>query len=197
MKTCGIIIVAAGNSSRLGQPKQLLRFRDKSLLQHVLDEALALKAAECILVLGSEAEHMETQVNPGSATVCYNAQWAEGMAGSIKKGLQKLLELQPDVDCCIIAVCDQPFITTQLFNNLLEAFTKNDCSIVASSYADTAGTPALFGKSQFNALLNLKRQEGAKKLLKTAPGELIRVPFDRGEIDIDNMEDYRALQANL
>jgi molybdenum cofactor cytidylyltransferase len=187
MKTCGIIIVAAGNSSRLGQPKQLLRFRDKSLLQHVLDEALALKAAECILVLGSEAEHMETQVNPGSATVCYNAQWAEGMAGSIKKGLQKLLELQPDVDCCIIAVCDQPFITTQLFNNL----------IVASSYADTAGTPALFGKSQFNALLNLKRQEGAKKLLKTAPGELIRVPFDRGEIDIDNMEDYRALQANL
>jgi molybdenum cofactor cytidylyltransferase len=197
MKTCGIIILAAGSSSRLGQPKQLLRYQEKSLLQHVLDEALAVEATECIVVLGSEAENMSLQLDPGRATICYNAQWAEGMSGSIHLGLQKLLELHPEVDCCIIAVCDQPFITTQLFNNLYEVANENNMSIVASSYADTAGTPALFDKSQFPALMNLRGQEGAKKLLKATVGELLLVPFERGEIDIDTMEDYLALQARL
>jgi molybdenum cofactor cytidylyltransferase len=197
MKTCGIIILAAGNSSRLGKPKQLLRFREKSLLQHVLDEALAVEAAKCVLVLGSEAEEMETQINAGKAIVCHNAQWAAGMSGSIHLGLQKLLELQLDVDCCIIAVCDQPFITTQLFRNLYEVAKENKVSIVASSYADTAGTPALFDKSQFDALLKLKGREGAKKLLKLAHEDLLLVPFERGEIDIDTPEDYLNLQAGL
>lgn len=196
MKTCGIIILAAGSSSRLGQPKQLLQYLGKSLLQHVLDEALAVGVAECIVVIGSEAESMSMQLVPGDATICYNAQWAEGMSGSIHLGLQKLLELHPDMDCCIIAVCDQPFITTQLFKNLYEVANENDASIVASSYADTAGTPALFDKSQFAALMNLRGQEGAKKLLKSTAGELLLVPFERGAIDIDTQEDYQALQAN-
>jgi molybdenum cofactor cytidylyltransferase len=196
MKTCGIIILAAGNSSRLGRAKQLLSFNGKSLLKHVLDEAEAIDEAEVIVVLGSEKELLEEEVKGSTATICYNANWAEGMGGSIQFGVRELLQLQPDISCCIIAVCDQPYLTTALLKTLLYKFKSSDCGIIASSYADTIGTPALFSKSHFTDLLQLKGPEGAKKLLKAFENEVTLVDFDKGEIDIDTEIDYRNLLSD-
>src|SRR3954464_8042397 len=107
MKTGGIIILAAGNSSRLGQAKQLLAFRNKSLLRHVVDEAAAVDQAHTVVVLGAGKESLEQELSGSPAFSCFNADWSTGMAGSIHAGLNKLLELQPDVSWCVIAVCDQ------------------------------------------------------------------------------------------
>jgi len=193
MKTTGIIILAAGNSSRLGHAKQLLPFRNKTLLRHVVDEASAVSNAQTILVLGAEKESLEQELQGSEVIRCYNADWISGMASSIHVGINKLLEVLPDVSCCIIAVCDQPYISSAIFNALLDAFETSSCNLIASSYADTAGTPALFSRDHFADLLQLQGQEGAKKLLSRYSGELYLVPFEQGAVDIDTEEDYRKL----
>jgi molybdenum cofactor cytidylyltransferase len=196
MKTCGIIILAAGNSSRLGHAKQLLTFNNKSLLKHVLDEAQAVNEAQVILVLGAEKDSLENELKGSTAVVCYNPQWSEGMAASIHVGIQTLIDLQPNVSCSIITVCDQPFISTKVFKSLIEKFNASSCGIIASSYADTAGTPVLFSKSYFQDLLQLNGHEGAKKLLKTYEKEVSLLAFEKGEIDIDTESDYRNLLSD-
>lgn len=197
MKPCGIIILAAGDSSRLGHAKQLLTFKNKSLLKHVLDEAECIKDAQVILVLGAKKEQLQKEIAGSKAIVCYNEQWEQGMSSSIHLGIQTLLQTQPDVSCCIISVCDQPFLNAAIFQSLVDKFNSGSCDIVASSYANTAGTPVLFSKAYFPALLELKGQEGAKKLLKTFKNKLDFVPFEKGEIDIDTANDYKNLLANF
>ena len=193
MKTSGIIILAAGNSSRLGHAKQLLTFRNKTLLRHVVDEASAVRNAQTIVVLGAGKEDLEQELRGTPVVRCYNEDWSSGMAGSIHVGINKLLDMLPEVSCCIIAVCDQPYISTAIFDGLLEAFKTSPCKIIASSYADTAGTPALFSRDHFADLLQLKGQEGAKKLLGRYSEELHLVRFDQGAVDIDTEEDYHKL----
>ena len=195
MKKCGIIILAAGNSSRLGHAKQLLTFKGKTLLRHVVDEALEVADAHTIVVLGAESETLLGELEDSKAVTCYNAQWSSGMSGSIHVGLKKLLELQPESNCCIIAVCDQPFISAEVFNNLIQMFQTSSCSIIASAYADTAGTPVLFSNALFPDLFRLEGQEGAKKLLNQYKQELRLLAFDKGKIDIDTEADYDDLCA--
>lgn len=196
MRTCGIIILAAGNSSRLGQAKQLLTFNNKSLLRHVVDEAESIEEAEVILVLGAEKERLQPELQDSNVKICYNANWEAGMSGSIHVGIQTLLETQPDVTSCIISVCDQPYLNAAIFQSLIDKFKSGNCGIIASSYANTLGTPVLFAKSYFPALLQLEGQEGAKKLLKTFEKEVSFVPFDKGEIDIDTEADYHKLLSD-
>lgn len=193
MKTSGIIILAAGNSSRLGHAKQLLPFRNKSLLRHVVDEASSVERAQTVVVLGAGIENLDQELSGSPVVSSYNPDWNSGMASSIHVGINKLLEVSPDVSCCIIAVCDQPFISSEIFHALLDAFETSPCKIIASAYADTAGTPALFSRDHFADLLQLDGQEGAKKLLGRYKEELRLLPFDQGAVDIDTEADYRKL----
>jgi molybdenum cofactor cytidylyltransferase len=193
MKIGGIIILAAGNSSRLGEAKQLLTFRNKTLLKHVVDEALAVPGTLTIVVTGSEKERLAMELEGSDAVTCYNAEWAQGMSASIRVGLNKLKEMEPEVACCIIAVCDQPYITSGVFKGLLEKLQETSCGIIASSYADTAGTPVLFGSPYFDDLLSLKGHEGAKKLLNIYAQQVLLCPFPNGEVDVDTRQDYQNL----
>jgi molybdenum cofactor cytidylyltransferase len=193
METCGIIILAAGNSSRLGQAKQLLNFRNKTLLRHVVDEASVVAGALTIVVTGAARESVDKELDGSGAVVCYNPDWEQGMSASIHAGLNNLMELEPEVACCIIAVCDQPYITSGVFSGLLEKFKETSCNIIASSYADTAGTPVLFGKIYFDDLFRLEGHEGAKKLLQTYSQQVLLYPFTKGELDIDTRKDYQRL----
>lgn len=192
----GIIILAAGNSSRLGEAKQLLAYRDKSLLRKVVDEALSLSQAWTIVVTGAEKEAIEQELSTTGVTIAYNADWPQGMASSIRTGVLEMQRLQPQITACIISVCDQPFVTKEILLHLVEQHQETIRDIVASAYAGTGGVPVLFSKKYFAILLNLKGQEGAKKLLSIYQNEVLLVPFDKGEIDIDTREDYESLIAS-
>ncbi|MBE8726176.1 nucleotidyltransferase family protein [Flavobacterium hungaricum] len=191
--TVGIVILAAGNSSRLGQPKQLLKFREKSLLENSILEASKTANSIVVAVLGSHHELIENEIPDAEITKILNSEWESGMASSIVKGLSKLLELDPDCEQCIFAVCDQPFITTSIFERLIAEFQKTNSGIIASAYSDILGTPVLFHRKYFTELLGLKGKEGAKKLLKKYSDDLVSVPFEKGSIDIDTEEDYNKL----
>ncbi|MCR4031932.1 MULTISPECIES: NTP transferase domain-containing protein [Flavobacterium] len=189
----GIIILAAGNSSRLGRPKQLLKYKDSTLLKNTISEALKVEDSFLIVITGSNHDLIEKELNSPEILFSFNPEWENGMSSSIAKGIDELLLLNPDCEQCILAVCDQPFVTSSIFENLINEAIKTGKGIVASAYSETLGTPVLFQKKYFQELLDLNGQEGAKKLIKKYTEDVVSVSFEKGNIDIDTEEDYKTL----
>ncbi|MDB5119000.1 MAG: hypothetical protein JWN56_218 [Sphingobacteriales bacterium] len=183
-----LIILAAGNSSRLGQPKQNLLYQNKTLLQHVVDEGSKANLHPIIVVEGSTALQVLESIH-----VVQNNNWEQGMGSSISTGVSALLNIQPETEVLILTVCDQPFISAELFKELIDTYTEQKTGIVASAYADTMGTPVLFTEKYFPELLNLKGKEGAKRLLQIHKDDISLIQFPKGNIDIDTLTDYTNL----
>ncbi len=187
----GLIILAAGPSSRLGLPKQNLIYKGQTLLQRAVDEAIASVCHPIIVVLGANAEAIRPTVLDKPISIIYNPDWQEGMASSIRLGILGLQNIDPEISAVVLMLCDQPFVNSQLIDQLIEINSKK--GIVASAYNETAGVPILFEANYFYELLSLNGQEGAKKLLVKYEGDLITVPFLLGSIDIDTVDDFEKL----
>ena len=189
----GIIILAAGNSSRLGEPKQLLVYNETNLLKNTIEAASLMPNSLVIVVTGSNHKLIEQQLDAAKISISFNADWESGMSSSIVKGLNDLLTLSPNIEKCIISVCDQPFISNAIFESLLGNYHESGKGIIASAYSETLGTPVLFAQKYFNELLELEGQEGAKKIINKFMDDTFAVPFEKGNIDIDTPEDYNKL----
>ncbi|MFL9843966.1 nucleotidyltransferase family protein [Flavobacterium rhizosphaerae] len=189
----GIILLAAGNSSRLGQPKQLLEYKGETLLNRVINEAVCVAGNAVIVVTGYDTEKIEDSIKNRNVLICYNQLWQEGMATSITAGLKQLLLVYPDLQSCIISVCDQPYLNACVFKGIYASKAEQKKGIVAAKYRDTVGVPALFSKTYFDALLNLRGTQGARGLLSRYKNDVILYAFENGAFDIDTMEDYNKL----
>jgi molybdenum cofactor cytidylyltransferase len=190
----GLIILAAGGSTRLGQPKQLLPFKEGNLLQHANQVAIDSGCLPIVVVLGAAAAQSRKSLEGYPVHVVENPNWQTGMASSIKTGLQAVLALSPELDGIILMVCDQPFVTPHLLRKMKKEWQNNGKGMVACSYAGTFGTPALFGRDYFKDLLTLEGQEGAKKILVTFRSFISLIPFALGQVDIDTPEDLKSLE---
>jgi molybdenum cofactor cytidylyltransferase len=193
-----IVILAAGTSSRLGSPKQLLPYKGKTLLRHAVDTALETGCQSVFVVLGSNAELLRREMKDKPVIIVENTGWQEGMASSIRCGLENIMNTILRPDSAIFMVCDQPYVTSSLLLNLVEKKQETGMPIVASSYEDKSdshriGTPALFHKSFFPALMELKGDKGARKLISDNPDKVAIVSFPEGITDIDTNEDYESL----
>lgn len=187
----GIIILAAGSSSRMGQSKQLLPVQGKTLLERIVAIAQSLKPSHTVVVLGAgEKEHAAILQNANVQSIV-NHKWQNGMGSSLKAGLQYLLLLSPSVDTAIILVCDQPAVTTTYLESIVQHYNTNDKAIVASYYSDTPGVPALFDKTLFPELLTMEDSQGAKKVIQKHITSTELIPFAEGSIDLDTPEDYQ------
>ncbi|WP_395625569.1 NTP transferase domain-containing protein [Daejeonella sp.] len=193
LKNIGIIILAAGKSARMGSAKQLLGFRGKSLLQHSIDAALGSLAQQVIVVLGSTKETIQQELDQSKIQLIENPLWESGMASSIHFGLKKLKNILPEADGVIFMVCDQPYVSTDLLNKIIDLHIETGKNIVASKYADTLGTPTFFHHSLFEELSGLEGDTGAKSLIKKYKKQSESVNFDLGSIDIDTRENYLNL----
>lgn len=189
----GIVITAAGDSSRLGRPKQLLTFGNKTLLTHIVDEAIQAPLAPLVVVTGYSAAEIAGSLKGRPVNIAYNPRWKEGIASGIVAGLAEVLSFQPRSRAVIVAVCDQPHLSAGLLRELVVQFRVSGKELVACTYADTLGTPVLFGSRYFGLLSALSGAEGAKKLLKAYSHDLVTVPFPGGEVDIDTDEDLKSL----
>ena len=193
MNRSAIIILAAGSSSRYGGIKQLLMFNEKPLLQHAIDEAINSGANLVVAVTGANSVEVLKGINAKKVITISNERWQQGMASSIVAGVKKARTVDNDIENIIIAVCDQPYISADLFKKLYSVKNESKKGIVASSYADTIGTPVLFTQKYFEALMSLGGDEGAKKILKANAGDVVTVAFHQGNIDIDTEQDYQQL----
>lgn len=196
MSGVGLIVLAAGASTRMGTPKQLLRYQGYSLLRHTVEVAVASVCRPIIVVLGAYAQLMQQEVSQLPVQVVENLQWTEGMNTSIRVGI-KALDSAPknNVQAVVVALCDQPFISCEIINQLVEAYHFTGKTIIASEYAGTLGVPALFSRSFFSELTTLRGGEGAKQVIKKHAYEVCGIPFPKGVIDIDTPVDYEQLQA--
>ena len=195
MNDTGIIILAAGSSSRLGKPKQLLAWQGKTLIEHAVEQAVAASLFPIVAITGAEAKSVSNVLQGKDVFVIHNEAWQEGMASGIIKGVQAALSKHSEVKNIITAVCDQPFVSAELFQQLVQEKTATGKDIVACAYANTIGTPVLFAAKHFAALQKLSGAEGAKKLLRQYNDEVTTIFFEKGAIDIDTEEDYRNLQT--
>jgi molybdenum cofactor cytidylyltransferase len=192
----GIIILAAGSSSRMGQAKQQLVYQEKTLLQLAIQAAIGVNDAKVLVVLGADHQTLMADVDSKLVSIVVNPDWEQGMASSIKAGMAALQELYPQIESALIMLCDQPFVDAALLQQLVNASVQNPDLIVASAYQNTVGVPVLLGKHWFDKLLTLQGQEGAKQLLMLHPDNVIAVPFEKGGIDIDTPQDYKSLLGN-
>ena len=188
------IVLAAGASRRLGQPKQLLRHGGETMIARAVRLAGEAGVAPVIAVLGAEQERIRATVEFGNAIVVVNNDWELGMATSIQAGLRAVEEALPQVAGALILACDQPRLTAEHLRGLLEGFAaESGLAIVASAYAGGMGVPAVFPRGVFAALDGLKGDQGARALLMEAPCKVIALPFPGGEIDIDVPGDLEQL----
>lgn len=188
-----LVILAAGESNRLGQPKQNLVFRDKTLLQNAIEIALKTECSPVFVVLGANEAVIRPTLNYPLVQIINNPEWQEGMASSIRAAVHVIREIK-DIEGMVIMLCDQPFVTPQIINNLLRKCEETGKSIVACSYDGSSGVPALFSSLLFSRLSLLTGQQGAKKIIDTYLQDVSTVPFEKGSIDIDTVTDYEHLQ---
>ena len=190
-----IIVLAAGPSSRMEQPKQLLVYNNQSLLEHIIDEAKK-SLMPVVVVLGANEGEIKKDIKNQKAVMVINENWQSGMSSSINAGLKKALAMYKEMQNCILAVCDQPFVSSALFAELISQKIKTGKKIIACSYDHTLGTPCLFDKKYFDELMNLEGSHGAKKLLQKYAGNVASVSFEKGKIDVDTKKDYEELLKN-
>lgn len=193
-KKTGVIILAAGNSSRLGHPKQLVEFGGEPLLQRVINMADSFEFDAKVVVLGANSEVIENEITPGNCEIVINYDWKEGMASSIRKGLNGALELQQDLDELLILLSDQPFVSRQNIEKLIEVQLEGDHEATFSEYAGDIGVPAIFSKKLFSELMKLKGDQGAKKLIYREGFQYAILSFEKGKFDVDTKEDVEILK---
>ena len=196
MPIVGVIILAAGASSRMGQPKQILRFEGKTLLARVIEAALEAGCGPVVVVTGANAEQITPTVAAFPVQIAFNPNWQQGMNTSLRVGLERAEDFDKNLDAVLIATCDQPFVSADLFRKLTESYTQTGRPIVASDYAGTRGVPALFDRSLFTELSRLPAGAGAGRLIaREGPERVSVVPFPEGALDMDTPDDFAQLQA--
>ena len=195
-KNTGLILLAAGASVRLGHPKQLLMYNGQTLLQNSLQSALASGAQPLIVVLGANADTIKNEIKNDRLHVVINAQWEKGMASSIQSGVKAIVEMTPDAEGIIVMVCDQPYVTSSLLNELITTHEKTGKQIVACSYENSFGPPVFFHRSFFDKLLQLEGDTGARSIVSQHIDLVELIPFPEGTFDIDTEADFERIKYN-
>lgn len=148
-----------------------------------------------VVVAGDACALIEAELRESAAIVVENPDWRSGLGTSIRCGLQRLIASTPELDAVILLACDQPFVEAQTIAALAAKQERSGKPIVASSYANTLGIPALFDRSCFEALLALPDNSGAKALIESRPEEVASLEFEKGAIDIDTPADFEHLTS--
>ncbi len=185
----GAIVLAAGGSSRLGAPKQLVTFRGETLVRQAVKTALASVCERVVVVVGSQATEMRRELKDLPVLIVENKDWRTGISSSIRAGIERI-----DSDGVVIMLCDQPFVTAHVLNDLISTHRRTCRPIVASTYGTTRGVPAFFARELFTALASLTKDEGARRIIASHHEQVATVEFPNGAVDIDTPEDlYLAI----
>lgn len=191
--TTAVLILAAGASARMGQPKPLLPWQDKTLLEHIVAVAAALEQP-VFVVAGELVAAITPLVRPYGAKLLHNPNWRAGMGTSIATGLDAILQTRTSPDALLLLACDQPFVSTGLLQTMIDTQANTGKGIIACAYGNTQGIPVLFGRQYFPALQALHGPAGAKKILQENTTDCTTVSFPQGEWDIDTPERYERLK---
>ena len=186
------ILLAAGESKRMGQPKQLLPFRGSTLLGQIVENLLQSQAAETIVVLGSQAEKIIPQIAGEPVRIVVNQEFEQGMSSSIKCGLSHISEV---ADGVMIVLGDQPLIEKETIDLLIERHRQSERGIILPVYNGIRGHPVIFAMKYKDELMRLTGDIGGKQIVERHPSDVLEVEVDSESvvISIDAESDYQSL----
>ena len=186
------LVLGAGGSQRLGRPKQLLPYRDGTLLGHVVDVARACRFDQLLVALGGAADEVAEEVDLEGAEVVVNDAYGEGCSSSIAAALRAV---DPRCDVLVLMLGDQPGVTTATVAALLAG--RADAPLAVCRYEDGRGHPIAFARSTFGALADLHGDKGVWRLLDHQAADVTEVRIDGAiPLDVDTEEDYAAVLAS-
>ena len=190
-----LILLAGGKSQRLGRPKLLLPFGDKTVIERSLDNVLASEADEVVVTVGGNAEEIAARVKEQAVKVAMNQHYFYGMGTSIAAGLSLVNE---KASAIVVALADQPAIDSKLINRLLQEFRMGDKGIVAPVCGGKRGHPVIFSSKYRAELLQLRGEVGGREIIARHHDDVLEIAVDSQSIslDIDTMEDYNRLIKN-
>jgi molybdenum cofactor cytidylyltransferase len=195
MNNIALILLAAGSSSRMGSPKQLLSYQGKPLIRHAAETAIASGADPVLVVLGANIDQVRPALEGLNVVVVENSDWEEGMGTSIRAGVSGAQIMASDG--VILALADQPLVTADVYQRLVEEHEETGRPVIASEYAGTVGVPAFFSRDYFPQLTSLLPSEGCQAVILAHIEQSIRIACPEAETDIDTPGDYEATALTI
>lgn len=194
MSKLAVLLLAAGSSSRMGFPKQLLKWKNTTLLQHAIHTVKHVDHDQAVLVLGAHFDDITPQMDTSGMTVVFNEHWEKGLGISIACGMNYIKVSLPQIDSVLILLADQPLIDANFLNDMINTHHLNPNNIICTQYGHNKwGVPALFHKNYFEELSQLNHDKGAKDLIKKHLNDVLFLNGMHLISDIDTMEDYENL----
>lgn len=185
------VILAAGASTRMGRPKLALPVRGTPMIRRVAQAALASRCREVIVVLGEHADVYRPLLDALAVRIVENPDPGEGMGSSLRAGIAAV---RPEADGVVVLLADQPFVTADAIDRLIETAGAGPWRIVASAYHGTVGPPVYFHRALFPELLTLEGDRGARSVIDRYPGEGVAVPLPEADAaDVDTDTDLFAI----
>ena len=192
-----ILLLAAGSSSRMGQPKQLLRWGNQSLIEHLI-ETLKETGNPLGVILGAHSENIFPVIEKFREDIFVNPNWRNGMGNTIAFGTHQLLKKFPDAKGVLITLVDQPLITSLYIKRILQTFHPGEQQIIVShSSTGWKGVPVLFDKVYFEELKKLDGEKGAKVLIQQYKNSVIEIECGEMLQDLDTPESYQRLKKQF
>lgn len=191
MSKIGALILAAGESKRMGQPKQILPWENTTLLGHAIQQIQNLKLDHIGVVLGANEVLICDAIADFDVEILVNKNWKNGIGSSISTGIQQVLNYK--LDSLLITLADQPLIDTAHLETIMLQAAKNPTAIIATAYSTKNGVPALFPSIYFDQLMELKKDTGARELLNSPKTDIITIEAVAKTIDIDTPLDYQKI----
>jgi len=196
-KKISVLILAAGASSRMGRPKQLLPWKKTTLLGNAIQNAIASEADTVYVVLGANIESIRDEITNHPVETVDNPNWESGLGSSIAAGVTFILKNNIEFDGILIMLADQPLMDTEYLNMMIDTFYRRPESIVATAYRNKAGVPALFDKAYNIELVNLNKDFGAKALIAQKINQVFTINPENKVVDIDTKSEYDKLIKNI
>jgi molybdenum cofactor cytidylyltransferase len=185
-----VLIPAAGASTRLGQSKQLVNYRGKPLLQHVIDVVSSTNPSQIIVVTGADADTIREKIQAPDVRWVHNPHWQNGLGDSIAQGARSV---DPQSSGLMIMLCDQYRVTEADLRKLVETWRANQARIVAAKAGERCMPPLIFPSDMFNNLEKLTGETGARSLVARHPGQVTAVSMENAAIDLDTHEQLQNL----
>lgn len=186
-----ILIIAAGASARLGQPKQLLPFRGTFLLNYVLNECLSSELGDVFVVLGANRAAIENRLTDSPCALLYPPNWQNGMGNSLAFGITAIAK--KSYTGVIVLLADQPFFNHENLAAIVKKRAESNAPIVLSKYKKGIGPPSFFDAALFPEMQKLQGDIGAKPIVQKYKSLVVTVDFEQGNLDIDTPEDLKYL----
>jgi len=199
--TVGVVLLAAGGSSRLGRPKQLVLHQGKTLMRRAAEAAVAAECGPVVVVLGAQREAVASELTGLPVRIVEHPEWSAGPGGSLVAGVRALTAgdaaaggAAPAVDAVLVMLCDQLRVDSAHLRALVEAWRRTGAAVVASAYEETRGVPALFSRAVFPELGALGPEQGARGVIAREPSRVMEVPLPGGSEDVDTAADLARLR---